>query len=98
MGDAGMIGAFEVKDHGGARPLADELVEQIMVGFRGTPRRKGGGVYQVEAAGIAQEYGGAKGLILFVEYRPGHELVLLVQAKAERFESAKIIFLNSRQA
>jgi hypothetical protein len=33
MGDAGMVGAFEVEDHGGASPFPDELVEEKMVGF-----------------------------------------------------------------
>ena len=42
VGDPGTVGAFEVEDHGGAGPFADEPVEQKMVGFRGPAGGSGG--------------------------------------------------------
>ncbi len=52
---------------------------------------------QIEAARIAQEDGGAKGLLLFVEDRPGQKLILLLKEQAEGFQAAIIIFFNGGQ-
>lgn len=69
VGDAGMVGAFEVKGHGGAGEFADELVEQEVIGFGCAAGGESSGMDQIKAMSVAEEDGGAQGLPLFVEYR-----------------------------
>jgi len=69
MGDAGVVGAFKIEDHGGACIFADELVEKKMIGFRCPASWQGSGVEQIKTDLILQEHGGTQGLPCFIKDR-----------------------------
>lgn len=82
MGDTGVVGAFKIEDHGRARALPDELVEQKMIGFGCPAGWQGSGMEQIIPGLIPQEHGGTQGLPCFIKDCSDQQLVPLLQRKA----------------